>query len=166
MIVPANVRYFAANSSHAITKLGTSIPCQHITTACMCILRCSTVIPKSKCRYSVKVSYRIQIASGHSCYKILSRYAAPADESVVYIWRSVEKNGPFAFHYWRPLKVIGTYADQSATCDFLLVICSNHGWFPTLTAISVESHIQFSHQHVFNAHVDGLPLGFCNGCGA
>jgi len=64
------------------------------------------------------------------------------------------------------LSMSGTYADQSATCDFLLAICSNRGWLPTYTAISVESLIKFSHLHVFNAHDDGLPLGFCNGCGA
>ena len=37
-----------------------------------------------------------------------------------------EKNEPLAFHLSRSLKVIGTNMDQSPTCDFLLMIHSNH----------------------------------------
>jgi len=39
---------------------------------------------------------------------------------------SAGKIGPLAFCLSRSLKVIGTEMDRSATCDFLLVIISNH----------------------------------------
>ena len=41
MIIPANVRYFAANSSHAITKLGTDIPWQQTKKVTLWTIPCS-----------------------------------------------------------------------------------------------------------------------------
>jgi len=80
----------------------------------------------------------------------------------IYIYTAVrrKKIGPLASRLSRSLKVIESDTDRSGTCDFLLVIHSNHGSVSYWVISEINGHFGLKTQillhPVFNVVVGGL----------
>ena len=99
------------------------------------------------------------------CPVMIEAWLTPRNMLPCRIWSSYQhheraygdlpKNGPLPSRLSRSLKVIKTDTDRSATCDFLLVIHSNHG--------PLGENLKFTPPLYLMPPPTAFPLEFCNG---